>query len=431
MSGIKYIMNGQRTKIECGNGTGTSYEYDERNHRLKRLETRNAKSILQTKYTDASGNIVKVVEGGAVTTRYEYDSLNQLKTITDAEGNVTVCEYDIGGRRTSTDNPDTGRVTYTYDSANNLTGKSTPEQRAAGATTQYRYSYNRLERVIRKTMPDVVYTYGKKSNANTAGRVAKVQNGYATDEYEYDWLGNVVKSTRKIKKISTGAEKTYKTYSRYDWYGRLLSVTYPDGETVTYGYDGGGNVISASGTEAYVKNILYNEHGQRTEIDYGNNVVTKYAYDDENLRLKTIETTKGGRTIQSLTYDYDDTGNVTRRSNDGFQTKDDNRKFAEHNYEYDSLNRLVKAKGSYTRSGLIIDNMLQKYDTKYDYTPGGNISRKKQSAWGVGTEGNSITDVNLSYDNEYKYDSPKPHAVTKVGSTEYTYDLDGRMTGSY
>jgi len=180
-----------------------------------------------------------------------------------------------------------------------------------------------------------------------------------------------------------------------------------------------------------VKNILYNEHGQRTEIDYGNNVVTKYAYDDENLRLKTIETTKGGRTIQSLTYDYDDTGNVTRRSNDGFQTKDDNRKFAEHNYEYDSLNRLVKAKGSYTRSGLIIDNMLQKYDTKYDYTPGGNISRKKQSAWGVGTEGNSITDVNLSYDNEYKYDSPKPHAVTKVGSTEYTYDLDGRMTGSY
>jgi len=180
-----------------------------------------------------------------------------------------------------------------------------------------------------------------------------------------------------------------------------------------------------------VKNILYNEHGQRTEIDYGNNVVTKYAYDDENLRLKTIETTKGGRTIQSLTYDYDDTGNVTRRSNDGFQTKDDNRKFAEHNYEYDSLNRLVKAKGSYTRSGLIIDNMLQKYDTKYDYTPGGNITRKKQSAWGVGTEGNSITDVNLSYDNEYKYDSPKPHAVTKVGSTEYTYDLDGRMTGSY
>ncbi len=176
---------------------------------------------------------------------------------------------------------------------------------------------------------------------------------------------------------------------------------------------------------------MYNEHGQRTEIDYGNNVVTKYAYDEENLRLKTIETTKGGRTIQSLTYDYDDTGNVTRRSNDGFQTKDDNRKFAEHNYEYDSLNRLVKAKGSYTRSGLIIDNMLQKYDTKYDYTPGGNISRKKQSAWGVGTEGNSITDVNLSYDNEYKYDSPKPHAVTKVGSTEYTYDLDGRMTGSY
>ena len=426
----EYDERGRAVRVTAPDGTETEINYGMSGSEYVETVT-DAEGRTKTKYTDASGNIVKVVEGGTVTTSYEYDSLNQLKRITDAEGNVTLCEYDIGGRRISTDNPDTGKVLYMYDSANNLTGKSTPEQRAAGATTQYRYSYNRLERVIRKTMPDVIYTYGKKSSANTAGRVAKVQNGYATDEYEYDWLGNVVKSTRKIKKISNGAEKTYKTYSRYDWYGRLLSVTYPDGETVTYGYDGGGNVISASGTEAYVKNILYNEHGQRTEIDYGNNVVTKYAYDEENLRLKTIETTKGGRTIQSLTYDYDDTGNVTRRSNDGFQTKDDNRKFAEHNYEYDSLNRLVKAKGSYTRSGLIIDNMLQKYDTKYDYTPGGNISRKKQSAWGVGTEGNSITDVNLSYDNEYKYNPLKPHAVAKVGSTEYTYDLDGRMTGSY
>jgi hypothetical protein len=61
VSGIKYNVTGQRTQINYGNGTGTSYEYDERNHRLKRLETRNAKSILQTieyEYDD-TGNVTE------------------------------------------------------------------------------------------------------------------------------------------------------------------------------------------------------------------------------------------------------------------------------------------------------------------------------------------------------------------------------------
>ncbi len=88
MSGIKYNVTGQRTQINYGNGTGTSYEYDERNHRLKRLETRNAKSILQTieyEYDD-TGNV----------TERESEMLGTDGRMKRA---VHEYEYDSSGRR--------------------------------------------------------------------------------------------------------------------------------------------------------------------------------------------------------------------------------------------------------------------------------------------------------------------------------------------
>ena len=42
----------------------------------------------------------------------------------------------------------------------------------------------------------------------------KTESGNCVDEYGYDWMGNVIKTAKKIKKISTGVEKTYKTFSR-------------------------------------------------------------------------------------------------------------------------------------------------------------------------------------------------------------------------
>ena len=62
---------------------------------------------------------------------------------------------------------------------------------------------------------------------------------------------------------------------RSDYLGRMQWIVYPDGEKITYGYDMGGQVVSVTGEHygqefEYVTNILYDQYGQRTRIEYGN-----------------------------------------------------------------------------------------------------------------------------------------------------------------
>ena len=72
----------------------------------------------------------------------------------------------------------------------------------------------------------------------------------------------------------------FKMSFEYDSWNRMQKITYPDGEVVTYGYDGGGNLLSMSGTKNnattnYIRKIHYNEQGKRSLIVYGNGVKTQ------------------------------------------------------------------------------------------------------------------------------------------------------------
>ncbi len=75
----------------------------------------------------------------------------------------------------------------------------------------------------------------------------------------------------------------------------MQSITYPDGETVSYGYDYGGQVKSVTGTHyeittQYVQDIGYDEYGQRVYIKYGNGIETSYTYDENRRWLDNIDT---------------------------------------------------------------------------------------------------------------------------------------------
>ena len=92
---------------------------------------------------------------------------------------------------------------------------------------------------------------------------------------------------------------------RSDYLGRMQWIEYPDGELITYGYDNGGQVISVTGEHwnknfEYVTNILYDQYGQRTRIDYGNGTFTEYNYDPTRRWLDTIKTCKGDATGNPL-----------------------------------------------------------------------------------------------------------------------------------
>ena len=99
-------------------------------------------------------------------------------------------------------------------------------------------------------------------------------------------------------------------------------MTYPDGEVLTYGYDNGGLLKEAYGTKRqnkypYVKNLTYDEFGQRKRIEYGNGVHTTYDYNDRTRRLARLYTVENSkkRVIQDIAYDYDLVGNINSTNN--------------------------------------------------------------------------------------------------------------------
>jgi len=126
-------------------------------------------------------------------------------------------------------------------------------------------------------------------------------------------------------------------------------------------------------TQHAVRNIDYNEKGQRKLIEYGNGVRTHYEYDLQTFRLTQLFTTRGTRFptdcsnphpcadppydcpkprgftcgLQNIHYTYDPVGNIIVIRDDAQQTIYFNGEVVrpDADYTYDAIYRLIKAHG--------------------------------------------------------------------------------------
>jgi len=248
----------------------------------------------------------------------------------------------------------------------------------------------------------------------------KTESGNCVDEYGYDWMGNVIRHKRTIKGLD-GKKTEYNASYSYDYFGRMKTMKLPDGEIVTYGYNKGGQLsgVGSSKGKPYVSGIKYNVTGQRTQINYGNGTGTSCEYDERNHRLKRLETRNAKSILQTIEYEYDDTGNVTERESEMLGT-DGRMKHAVHEYEYDSSGRLTEGSGKVekTTAGILRPNIVS-YKSKYSYDAIGNILTKTQAVNGG--------ESSLSCNDTYTYGGKQPHAVTKAGAMVFTYDDNGNM----
>jgi RHS repeat-associated protein len=224
----------------------------------------------------------------------------------------------------------------------------------------------------------------------------------------------------------------YTTQYVYDTFGPLQTLTYPDGEVLTYAYDSGGQVRQVSGAKAsisydYVKRLEYDKFEQRAFLETGNGVQTQYSYRPDNRRLETLKAGKDSDLFQNLAYRYDKVGNILSLANDvavpppsqfgGPSTQ---------TYTYDDLNRLVEASGTYQFN----PNKTRRYSLNMAYDTLGNIISKQQDDKIVqGSGGTSNPQAGTSYDWIYSYDGPQPHAPMHVGERTFSYDANGNQTG--
>ncbi|MEV4334300.1 SpvB/TcaC N-terminal domain-containing protein [Streptomyces sp. NPDC049597] len=441
-----------------GVGTSTAYGFGPDRSGATRFETTvtDGNGRKRVTYTDAREVTTAVKEfhdSVPVWTSYAHDPLNQVTAVTDDKNNVIRASYDGLGRRVSYDNPDTGRTETRYDLAGNVISKITANLRAADKAIEYDYEYSRLKAIRYPTFPanNVSYDYGAPGAANNAAsRVSEVHDAAGTVKRVYGALGEVAKEIRTVTAVHDGP-RTYDTSWRYDAFNRVLAMAYPDGETLTYDYDSGGQVRRATGskngaTYTYVDRIDYDKFGQKALQQAGNGVRTTYTYDAEDRRLATLKSTpSGGTAFQDLAYTYDKTGNVSSLANNAPQGGDIGGPSTQ-TYGYDDLYRLTSASGTYTDKNAARNS----YTLSIEYDSVHNTTHKTQTheitggtpALPSGGGGNGPIEPvenpdngpdvqdRTTYDYTYTYDGPKPHAPGKVGPIANDHDANGNLTST-
>ena len=269
----------------------------------------------------------------------------------------------------------------------------------------------------------VTYTYGKAGDKyNRAGRLALVEDASGGEAYYYGKQGEVTKTVRTVM-ASVADIRTYVYGATYDSWNRVQTMTYPDGEVVTYHYNAAGQVESMSSNKqgrqsVIVDRIGYDKEGHTVYTKLGNGTETTYTYDKQRERLQVMNLTADGQTVMENRYRYDAVDNIlgiTNAANPTSLTKLNKAKLggrSSHTYEYDELNRLIHANGKAKRAS---------YDMVMSF---GRMSEPLTKVQKVDS-----TTTAKSYNFAYKYeDSNHPTAPTQIGHDHYTYDANGNPT---
>ena len=393
---------------------------------------------------DARGNIREVErldKNNCLLTKakYEYSVLGEMLRAYDANENLLSVTYDLLGRRTSIESKDTGKKEWIYDDKGRLYAETDSVLKNKAA--EIRYEYDGLDRIIKIDYPfsqDIEYKYGAHGQ-NGAGQIVYKKDETGETHYSYGNLNEVIKESRTINRYGAGTNPETASFEyRSDYLGRMQSMKYPDGETITYTYDKGGQLKGVSGEKttnkgnikySYVDKIIYDEHAQRVYIKYGNGVETLYKYDEKRRWLDTIET-KNVQTqdvFQKIKYSFDPVGNVLGYNNDAstYETS--------QSYSYDSLYQLIGVEGTSNqykgkKSFGMTPVSVAKYKQTFSFDTIGNMTNKLSTTNIPGSQGNSYPKAELDYNLDYEYDPAYAHRLIHAGTRYYRYDANGNIT---
>ncbi|MBX9838849.1 MAG: hypothetical protein K2X69_11125, partial [Silvanigrellaceae bacterium] len=293
-------------------------------------------NVVKFKYTPLSQKIQDIYSDGRKIS-YDYDPLFNdkiiKKSVITSDGTIYTLgsrEYDSIGQLITESDSYGKSIKYIYDLYGNVTSK------ILRSGKEIKYLYNGFNKLIKKQVS------GEESNYTT--------------NYEYDsfsmYLVNMVDSTGKTK---------YNTFKD----GKLKSVVYPDGKTISYEYNLQDYPVTLTDINQLTSNFIFNKiNGRLEKIQFnskeGNFQEEKYFYDDfgriwyktlpNNTKISYSYNSMGAlnslsytdvnnSNILSYTYSYNIDMNIALRNRYSY---DSNKVDSQENYTYDSLNNLQK-----------------------------------------------------------------------------------------
>ncbi|MGH8623751.1 MAG: hypothetical protein ACREYC_00200, partial [Gammaproteobacteria bacterium] len=348
-------------------------------------------------------------------------SKGYVKTITDALGRTVEYDYDLAGRVVQQALPDGREIAYGYDANGNVTEIVPPGQPphrfdytpldqeqeytppdVGDGDPETRYRYNLDKQLTRITRPDgqtveMSYTSGGQLDVMrlpsgdyryayhpTTGQLSAL-TGPDGGSVSYTYDGFLPKSTSWAGEIAGTVSRNYTT----DFQVSGLSV---NAGPIAFGYDADGlltkagdlsltrdfqhGLLSASALGNTATALSYNGFGEIAldKATVNGDVVYEVAYTRDKLGriIEKVETIDGNTTTTD--YTYDPAGRLTEVTSNGALTA----------YSFDANgNRLKKTErvgaamiAETTATYDAQDRLLQYGDTRYSYTPNGELLTK-------------------------------------------------------
>ncbi len=396
-----------------GYGKTTSVAYNSLRQRSVISDRLNNKTKLDY---DARGNLLQVTDANNHTHRYEYDRNNRATKEVRPLGQAIVSNYDAAGRLASQTDPNGNKGVFTYDDANRLTQI---KQYSAANTLVRTVSYSLDDAGNLVAWSDTDHTRSQSSSAVLAYDEANRKTGETVTYpagntmsygYGYSLAG---KKTSLLWPDNTKIDYSYTNHgeletvtipgegtisvNQFQWL-TPLKTTLPGGSTKETTYDGLFNLSSLKVKSPSQQTVLTlaNTYGkvqelkqsQRNDVALNSSSASNYTYDDE-IRLTKAAVDSGGG-VDTETFTLDGVANRTNHSR------------VNGDWIYDENNRL-KQRGSGQDA------------TTYDYDDTGNLIKKTEP-------GNKVT--------QFIHDIQNRLSEVKDGSgnliARYGYDLMDR-----
>jgi RHS repeat-associated protein len=314
---------------------------------------------VSTRTTDVQGRLTSGQIGGVYAVSYTYDSHGRLSTITQGTG------------------PDTRTYTFTYNASGDLATITDPLGRVVSL------AYDAAGRVISQTLPgNRVVGYSYDANDNITSITPPGRTAHTFTYTPVDLVASYLPP-------NAGTAITPTTYA-YNLDQQLTSVTRPDGQVVTLGYDSAGRQNAMTTPGGTITYGYSSTNGNLTTINAPGGIDLSYSYDGSLVTGQTWSEPVAGSTSRT----YDNSLRVSSTLVNGTNP-------IALQYDHDSL--LVQA-GTLT------------------------LSRDGQNGLVTGIALGSLTDTRayngfaerVSYDASYN--------GTSVYNVQYSRDLLGRIT---
>ncbi|WP_212722943.1 RHS repeat protein [Zooshikella ganghwensis] len=331
-SKVSYDVNSNTTGAVDANNHGSSYGFDALNRLVSSTDALN--QVTKLDY-DAQGNLAKVSAPNGAVTQYEYNGFGELFKRISADTGVTTYQYDSAGNITQKTDA-RGEVTqYRYDALNRLTERTYPSQPKLNVTYQYDETDSGNVGIGRLTgVKDqaglIAYYYNAQGNLTSVMRgmyVAGHELVYNT-QYQYSNAGyitgitypsgasvsyarNSLGQVTAINFSHSGSDDAISVAQNISYlpFGPVQSLTWGNGLTLNRQYDQDFQLTSQSVQGIQSLSYGYDAVGNILSIDDGLQASLNQKFEYDALDHLALESGYFGQ----KTYQFDEVGNRTQR----------------------------------------------------------------------------------------------------------------------